>query len=273
MSTNYSVAFNSNILALDTTVSPNSYVVNRLRDVLFGAVDVLYNPCFQVGTVPTRVPFPGSFTTVQLAWVSNLTTGGDISLRFIPTGGVPQSLLLSAAPTSGQAGGTFLYLNPSTTAGGLADIVLSSTAPTSAEVFVASAASIIIPTIVSISPTSGQVGDVVTIIGTNFGTGANGSVTFNGIAGTPIFWTDTGIVVAVPTGASTGNVVVTVAGNPSNGVLFTVTGPGVGPGPDAPLINTLTPNAGLVGATVVIAGEDFGTTQGSSTVTLNGVPI
>lgn len=269
---NYSVEINSNILALDTSVSPNSYAVNRLRDLLLGAIDVLYNGSFQVGTVPNRVPFPGSFTTVQLAWVTNLGTGGDINLVYIPTGGIQQTLLLSAAPTSGQLGGTFLYLNPSTTAGGLAEIVLSSSAPTSAEVFLASAANIIIPTIISLSPTSGDVGTVVTIIGTNFGTGANGLVTFNGIAGTPIFWTDTGIVVAVPSGASTGNVVVSVAGNPSNGVLFTVTA-GVGPGPAAPQINALTPNTGLVGATVVIAGANFGATQGSSTVTLHGVPI
>lgn len=269
MSSNYSVAFNANILALDTTVSPNSYAVNRLRDLLFGAIDVLYNGNFQVGTVPTRVPFPGSFTTVQVAWVSNLGTG-DINLVYVPTGGMHQhTLLLSASPVSGQMGGTFLYLNPSTTAGGLADIILSSTVPTSAEVFVASAGSIIQPTIISLTPTAGPVGTVVTIIGTDFGSGVDGTVTFNGAAGTPIFWTDTGIVVAVPPGGSTGNVVVNRGSVVSNGMLFTVTG-AVSPGPQ---ITSLVPNSGPVGTTVVINGLNFGSTQGSSTVTLNGVPI
>jgi hypothetical protein len=48
-------------------------------------------------------------------------------------------------------------------------------------------------------------------------------VTFNGTAATTInTWTITSITVIVPTGATTGNVVVTVAGSASNGVPFTV---------------------------------------------------
>src|SRR5206468_1050713 len=83
------------------------------------------------------------------------------------------------------------------------------------------------PSITSLSPTSGQVNTTVTITGTNFGSaqGAN-TVTFNGTsAGTASTWNATTIVVTVPTGATTGNVVVTVGGLASNGVNFTVTGP------------------------------------------------
>ena len=47
-------------------------------------------------------------------------------------------------------------------------------------------------------------------------------MTFNGTAATPTNWTVTSIIVPVPSGATTGNVVVTVGGVASNGVSFTV---------------------------------------------------
>ena len=53
----------------------------------------------------------------------------------------------------------------------------------------------------------------MTIAGTNFGaTQGTSTVTFNGTAGTPTSWSGTSIVVPVPSGATTGNVVVTVEG-------------------------------------------------------------
>jgi hypothetical protein len=63
----------------------------------------------------------------------------------------------------------------------------------------------------------------VTISGTGFGATQGGStVKFNGTAATPTSWSATSIVAPVPTGAASGNVVVTVAGAASNGVSFTV---------------------------------------------------
>lgn len=76
------------------------------------------------------------------------------------------------------------------------------------------------PQLSTLSPASGPVGTAVTITGNNFG--ATGTVTFNGTAATPTSWTATSIVATVPTGASTGNVVVTVGGVASNSVNFTV---------------------------------------------------
>src|ERR1039458_937554 len=71
--------------------------------------------------------------------------------------------------------------------------------------------------------TTGPVGTVVTITGTNFGTTPGiSTVQFNGTAALPTSWTDTSIVVAAPTGATTGNVVVIVNGKSSNGLSFTV---------------------------------------------------
>jgi len=80
------------------------------------------------------------------------------------------------------------------------------------------------PSITSLSPTSGVVGTSVTITGTNFGaTQGTSTVKFNGTTATPTSWSATSIVVPVPTGATTGNVVVTVGGVASNGAQFTVT--------------------------------------------------
>jgi IPT/TIG domain-containing protein len=78
--------------------------------------------------------------------------------------------------------------------------------------------------ITSLTPTSGTVGTAVTISGSSFGAtqASNSTVTFNGTAATPLSWNATSIVVDVPKGATTGNVVVTAAGTPSAGSSFTV---------------------------------------------------
>ena len=71
----------------------------------------------------------------------------------------------------------------------------------------------------------------MTITGTNFGaTQGTSTVTFNGTTATPTSWSATSIVVPVPAGATTGNVVVTVGGLASNGQSFTVPG-SLGPAP------------------------------------------
>jgi RHS repeat-associated protein len=80
------------------------------------------------------------------------------------------------------------------------------------------------PTLASLSITSGMVGEVVTVSGANFGsTQGSGILTFNGTAATATSWSASSIVVKVPSGATTGNVVVTADGVASNGMAFTVT--------------------------------------------------
>jgi len=119
------------------------------------------------------------------------------------------------------------------------------------------------PSITSLSPNSGAVGASVTIAGSNFGsTQGTSTVTFNGTAATATSWSATSIVAKVPTGATTGNVVVMVSGHASNGVSFTVL--------PTPSIASLNPTWGGVGTSVTITGSSFGTTKGTSTVTFNG---
>ena len=121
-----------------------------------------------------------------------------------------------------------------------------------------------VPNITGLNPASGIVGTSVTITGANFGaTQGTSTIKFNGTAATPTSWGATNIVVKVPAGATTGNVVVTVGGVASNGVSFAVTVP-------APSIASLNPTSGVVGSSVTIAGANFGATQGTSTVKFNG---
>ena len=119
------------------------------------------------------------------------------------------------------------------------------------------------PSISSLSPSRGPVGGLVTIAGSNFGDSQGSStVTFHGVsADAASFWSATIIVVTVPSGASTGNVVVTVGGVASNGVSFTVQ-------TAAPSISSVSPTTGVAGAQVAISGSGFGSERGTGAVWL-----
>ena len=117
------------------------------------------------------------------------------------------------------------------------------------------------PVISRLDPDSGLVNSSVTIEGSNFGS-QTGSVTFNGTTASTTSWASDEIQTKVPSGATTGPVVVrTSGGKASAGVTFTVTLP-------APVISRLDPNSGLVDANLTIEGSNFGTSSG--TVTFNG---
>lgn len=120
------------------------------------------------------------------------------------------------------------------------------------------------PTLTSVMPTLAHRTDAVTITGNNFlGSQYSSTVTFNGTGATNITsWSNTSIGAQVPVGATTGNVVVTVSNQASNGVSFTVIPP--------PAISMTTPSSGLAGASVTIVGTNFGASQGSNTVKFNG---
>src|SRR6478609_3853856 len=133
-------------------------------------------------------------------------------------------------------------------------VTLRSNASTDKITFTATA-----PSISSHAPSAGAVGTSVTISGTAFGI-ATGTVSFNGTAATVSSWSDTSIVVQVPTGATTGSVVVTANGVASNGVTFTVVPP--------PVVSSVSPLTGTAGTAVAISGSNFGATTG--TVTFNG---
>jgi uncharacterized protein (TIGR03437 family) len=124
------------------------------------------------------------------------------------------------------------------------------------------------PGITNLSDTSGNVGTEIWIYGWNLGNSQGSStVTFDGMPASANFWTEGLVIVTVPDGGTTGNVVITVGGVASNGVGFTVTG-------FDPSVTSLSPNSGGINTAVTIAGSGFGssqsTSQGMSTVTFNG---
>jgi RHS repeat-associated protein len=120
--------------------------------------------------------------------------------------------------------------------------------------------------ITQLSPTSGVAGTVVTITGSGFDSSQGSStVSFAGTLAAPTYWSPNVIQVQVPAGATTGNVVVTVAGGASNPVGFTVT-PTLG-------VTNISPAAGMPGTFVAITGTLFGATQETSTITFNGANV
>lgn len=126
------------------------------------------------------------------------------------------------------------------------------------------------PFILSLSPSSGDEGSTVLIYGNHFGTSQGASyVKFNSNKIASISsWSNTQIECTVPSCAQSGAVTVTTDCATSNGKYFTVTTPGC----DAPYISSLVPNNGVAGTSVLINGNYFGDTQGSSVVTFyNGL--
>src|SRR5689334_20828953 len=249
------VTFNG-VAATPTSWSATSIVVPVPTGATTGNVVVTVDGgvssglAFTVGLPPTVTslsPTSGPVgTSVTITGTNFGATQGTSTVKFNGTTATPTSWSATSIAVPVPSGAT--TGNVVVTVGGLASNGVSFTVT-------------VAPSITSLSPTSGPVATSVTVTGTNFGaTQGTSTVKFNGTTATPTSWSTTSIVVPVPAGATTGNVVVTVGGQASNGSAFTV----------KPAITTLAPTSGVVGTSVTITGTTFGATQGASTVTFNG---
>ncbi len=130
------------------------------------------------------------------------------------------------------------------------------------------------PSIATLNPTEDWVqNQYITISGNDFGPppssgGSNTQVFFGSTQAQPAdideaMWTTGSIKVKVPAAAvgKTVSVKVSVAGNDSNLKDFII----------LPHINTLSVSSGNTGSSVTVNGTNFGSTQGTSSVTVNGV--
>jgi uncharacterized repeat protein (TIGR03803 family)/YD repeat-containing protein len=109
------------------------------------------------------------------------------------------------------------------------------------------------------TPKSGIVGAVITLTGTAF---SNPTVSFNGILATVSTSTDTSLTVAVPTGATSGPLTVTVGGQTLTAGAFNVLAD-----PNAFSVADFSPKSAAVGNSLTITGTGFI----NPTVTINGV--
>ena len=241
-----------------------------------------------------------SDTQIVAADPSGATDGNVVvTVNGIASNGIwfPEAHINSISPTSGPAGTTVtitganfrtstgtVFFNglPATVSGGWSNTVTAivPAGATTGNVVVETSSHILSngvnftvtggatsPIITGLSPTSSAVGTFVTIFGGNFGsTQGNGTVTFNGTAAAAASWNPGAIVVAVPGGATTGSVFVTVGGVPSNGVPFTVSSTSTGPS-----VSQIYPSAVMVGQNLTLTGSGFGSTQGSGFVSLGAI--
>jgi hypothetical protein len=109
---------------------------------------------------------------------------------------------------------------------------------------------VVTPQILNLAPPSGPIGANITINGTTFGNG--GTVTFNGVNAPTTTWQPSSIVVQVPNGATSGNVVVTTVDGASNPVPFKV----------APAITQMSLQQGPPRVGFIIYGTGFGAAPG-----------
>lgn len=126
------------------------------------------------------------------------------------------------------------------------------------------ASAVAVPSILNVSPTTGSPGTQVTIQGTGFGVlQGTSTVTYAGVTLIPNAWSNTQIVVTIPSNAVTGGAfIINVGGQVSNtSTAFTITDP---------QLTSVSPASGLPGSQVTLTGRGFGTTQGRSYVSFNG---
>ncbi len=117
---------------------------------------------------------------------------------------------------------------------------------------------LVVPNVTSFSPTSGSVGNSITVSGTSFG-GTTG-VKFGGISATFSGVTAGSLTAVVPVGATNAPISVTTAdGTGTSAQTFYVTA----------AVTSFTPNNGAPGSTVKITGNNF---TGATAVNFNGTP-
>src|SRR5258707_465873 len=192
--------------ALSTTVTKQAISCTTTANIAMAATDRFY---LWVGvnlTVTSATAFnceldvegTGNGSVKFGTLVATVTSWSSTSIvASVPTGAVTGSVVVTAAGGVASNGSTFTVVAA--------------------------------PAITSVAPAAGGgFGSSFTITGTNFGaTQGNGRVTLNSIPATVSSWSATSIVAQVPSGVTTGNVVVTAAGGiSSNGVRFKVLNPG-----------------------------------------------
>lgn len=178
---------------------------------------------------PTQVSTSLTNLRAALTGLPALGTINPITTNFTAISGNVSDDMLAALGTATAGSGGYAAL---LTAAGIPASFTSSAATLNAALPAAYAGTTSgsLPTIASLTPSSGAVGASVMIAGTNFSTTpANNIVKFNGVAATVTSATAMQLVVTVPAAATTGAITVLVGGQTATSATsFTVTAAGTG---------------------------------------------
>jgi Concanavalin A-like lectin/glucanases superfamily/IPT/TIG domain len=254
------VKFNGTIATI-TTASTTQLIVNVPIGATTGKISVTANglmattendfavtpPMTILSFDPTSGP-AGTQVTIQVQY-ANSPTGPNTQIKF---NGENATLV--------DINGEYFFATvPSAATTGKISVTVNGQTATSINDFTVTQA----PTIISFSPTSGQVSSTVTITGTNFSTTATeNTVKFNNTTATVTSASSTQLEVSVPAGATTGKISVTVNGFTATSTTdFTLIQP--------PTITSFSPTSGAVGSTVIITGTNFSPTAANNSVKFN----
>ena len=205
------VTFNGAAASAVTTWNNSQIIATVPVTATTGPVQVVVSGIASNTTVTFTVPGP-RVTSVS-------PTGGPVGTQVTITGSGFQSA---------QRDSTAAFNDATASVVSWSDTQIVTTVPAGAKsgpvtVFVNSVTSnssiafTVPPIIAGASPASAPVGSMITIVGTNFGAVQGGStVNFNGTSATVSSWSNTQIVAAVPTAATTGPITVQVSGFVSN---------------------------------------------------------
>lgn len=204
-----------------------------------------------IPSLPTITSFtPGS----GLIGISVTITGTNFSTT--PSNNIVMFNGTSAVVTASTTTSITCTVPASATTGKISVTVAGNTATSASDFTIQTTIS---HTITNFSPTSGPIGTTVTISGTNFSTiPSENTVMFNGTIATVLSCTTNSITTAVPSGATSGKITVTLSGNIATSALdFTITTISNQP----PVINTTETTVSIAGSisidlTLLISDSD-----------------
>ena len=233
---------------LITATVPASATTGSIR-VTVGGVTSGTGPAFTVSNLFVNAVSPeaGSVGTQVTVTGSGFgSSQGTISFNNVAATTISSwsnTQIVATVPTGATTGGV--------------KVTVSGTSSNTSTIFTVS------PVLVTaVNPTSGLPGTQIQISGSGFGT-TQGTVTINGWNVTTSAWSNSLITGTVPSSATSGAVKVTVGSSTSNTTInFTVL---------APVITGISPSNGVAGTQVQVTGSGFGSTQGTSNFSFNGV--
>ena len=240
--------------ALDNSLAETGSILGTSQDVVIGTDPFSSGETFNgnvdevrvsnsvrsadwIATEYTNQAFPSAFYSVGTAYTGSATLDSTLT-GISPTSGIVGSSVAITGTDFGTAQGssavTFNGTPSSPTSWSPTNIVTTvPSAATSGFVTVSSSgvssnglAFTVVPVITNTSATTGSIGGQVGIFGTGFGaTQGTSQVMLNGVSIAVDSWTATSIEFTIPTGATSGQLVVSAGtGNNSNSVYFAITG-------------------------------------------------